>query len=93
VHELQRALSKGCEEQQRDCGDLWHAVLFYTMGEFIEGELRKQNIDYTPYPLKYGVYRSARWTKYLVAIEKDWKPYLEGKQSFDEVAKNLISDL
>jgi hypothetical protein len=93
VHELQRALSKGCEEQKKDCGDLWHAVQFYTLGELMKGELRKQNIDYTPYPLKYRVYQSARWTKYLMLIEKDWKPYLEGKQSFDEAVKSLVSDL
>jgi hypothetical protein len=93
VHELQRALAKGCEEQKKDCGDLWHAVQFYTLGELMKDELRKQNIDYTPYPLKYGVYRSGRWTKYLIALEKDWKPYLEGKQTFDQAVNSLVRDL
>jgi|HubBroStandDraft_2_1064218.scaffolds.fasta_scaffold22006_3 hypothetical protein len=46
-----------------------------------------------PYPFKYGVYQSGRWTKYLIAIEKDRKPYLEGKQSFDEAVKSLVRDL
>src|SRR5580704_6609618 len=57
VHELQRAF-KSCEEQKKDCGDPWHAVQFYTLGELMKGELPKQNIDCTPY-------QSGRWTKYL----------------------------
>lgn len=93
VHELQAALSKGCEEQKKDCGDLWHAVQFYTVGELIKDELRKQNVDYTPYALKYGVYQRGQWPKYLVAIEKDWKPYLGGKQGFDQAVNSLIRDL
>lgn len=93
VHELQKALSKGCEEQKKDCSDLWHAVQFYTLGELMKSELRKQNINYTPYPLKYGVYRSSRWTKYLISIEKDWEPYLDGKQTFDQAVNSLVTDL
>lgn len=93
VHELQKALSKACEEQKKDCGDLWHAIQFYTLGELMGGELLKEGIYYAPYPVKYGVYRSARWTRYLVIIEKDWKPYLEGKQSFDEAVRSLVRDL
>lgn len=93
VHELQKALSKACEEQKKDCGDLWHAVQFYTLGELMSDELLKQNIDYTPYPVKYGVYQHQQWPKYLIIIEKDWKPYLDRKQTFDQAVNSLVRDL
>lgn len=93
VYELQKALSKVCEQQKKDGRDLWHAVQFYTVGEVIKDELRKQNIDYTPYALKYGVFRRGPWPKYLIAIEKDWKPYLDGEQSFDQAVKSLVRDI
>lgn len=93
VHGLQAALSKECEKRKKDCGDLWHVVQFYTVGELIKDELRKKNIDYTPYALKYGVFRRGQWPKYLIVVEKDWKPYLDGKQTFDQAVNSLARDI
>lgn len=93
VHGLQAALSRECEKQKKDCGDLWHVVQFYTVGELIKDELRKEDIAYTPYAFKYGLYQRGRWPKYLIIIEKDWKPYLDGKRSFDQAVNGLVTDI
>jgi len=56
------ALSAEGRTQNRDVGDLWHAVLFYTSGV----ELRRllpapEQASFSPYAFRYGVYAGGNW--------------------------------
>jgi hypothetical protein len=67
--------------------DLWHALVFYTTGEIV----RKQVPELEPYAMKYGLWESA-WPQVLPLMEKNWKPFLEGKGAFKDAIKQLVAD-
>src|SRR5262249_34010196 len=64
-----------------------HAILFYTAGEIA----RRYLGDYEPYGIKNGMYVSG-WPDSLPVLEKDWKPYLEGKTDFATAVKAVVAD-
>ena len=65
-----------------------HAVLFYTAGEVARRHLGP---EYQPYGIKNGVMEQG-WPGALAVLEKDWKPYLDGKTSFAEAVPALVKD-
>jgi len=65
----------------------WHAVLFYTAGEIA----RRHLDDYTMYGIQNGVFERA-WPGALPVLEKDWKPYLEGKIDLATAVHRLVED-
>jgi hypothetical protein len=65
----------------------WHAVLFYTVGMFAERHLD----GYTQYAITKGVFDRA-WPGALPILEKDWKPYLDGKIDLATAVHRLIED-
>ena len=67
--------------------DLWHALMFYTTGELV----RKQVPELEPYATKYGLWE-ANWPQALSVLEKDWKPFIEGKGNFRDAIKQLVAD-
>jgi len=67
--------------------DLWHALIFYTAGELV----KKQVPELEPYAAKYGLWESS-WPQILPVMEKDWKPFLEGKSAFKDAIKQLVVD-
>ncbi|HEV2473201.1 MAG TPA: hypothetical protein VGS41_11080 [Chthonomonadales bacterium] len=69
-------------------GDLWHAVIFYTTGEIVG----RCEPDLVPYAIKYGMWDTA-WPNTLPALDKDWRPYLEGKAKFKASIDRLVADL
>lgn len=84
VQIMSDALATQCREQHKDCGDLWHAVLFYTSGV----ELRRllapvEQRGFLPYGYKYGLYTRGRWVLYRPLLETDWQAYLGGDISFE----------
>jgi hypothetical protein len=65
----------------------WHAVLFYT-----SGELTRRLLDgYVPYAVKNGLYDQG-WRGALPVLEKDWKPYLDGKIDLATAARRMVID-
>lgn len=68
--------------------DLWHAVLFYTVGEVVKRHIP----HYTPYAYAVGLWNRA-WPMYINVLDKDWKPYIDGKVSYTEAITNLVNDL
>jgi hypothetical protein len=91
---LQRSLSQDCQAQHADCGDLWHAIQFFTVGEVVKQELAQAGTSgYEPYALKFGLYRRGRWSSFLPLIRKEWQPYMEGRMNFEEAIKALGSDV
>jgi len=67
--------------------NFWHAVLFYTAGELTRRELT----DYTPYAIANKVYDRG-WAGALPVLEKDWRPYLDGKIDLASAVQRLVDD-
>ncbi len=69
--------------------DLWHAVLFFSTGELVRRHLG----DYQPYAYRFGLYGRGNWKGYLPALELHWKPYLDGKMSYEQAISALVGAL
>lgn len=64
---------------------LSHALIFYTAGDAV----RRVVPGYEPYAEKFGVWKRGIGP-FKDAIEKAWKPYLDGKGTRDEAFAELI---
>jgi hypothetical protein len=64
-----------------------HAILFYTAGETV----RRYVPDYVPYGVRNGVLENG-WPGSIPVLEKDWKPYLEGKIGLEEAVRAVVED-
>jgi hypothetical protein len=72
--------------------NLWHAVLFYTAGELVRRELgHAGDASYRAYADRYGVYDTG-WSRYRTAIERDWRPYLDGRTDLDTALARLVRE-
>jgi hypothetical protein len=82
--------------------DLWHALLFYTTGELVrrdlaEGTITFASVDapdpsqYQPYAARFGLY-SGGWEQFLALLDLYWRPYLDGKVSFDRAIAQLADE-
>ena len=72
--------------------DLWHALIYYTTGELARRELGKSgDAAYKPYAYRYGVYTRG-WQKLRDALERHWRPYLDGNRSFEDALDALVRD-
>jgi hypothetical protein len=69
--------------------DLWHALLFDTVGELLRRELGP---DYVPYAVQRGLYQGA-WGDYRGAIERHWHPYLNGEIGFAAALEQLVGEI
>lgn len=67
---------------------LWHAVLFYSTGEIV----RQRFPGYAPYAMSHGLWERA-WPDHLGALEREWKPYLDGHKDFDSAISGLVDAL
>lgn len=89
VHRLRDAIVDECKKQNVQLPrDLWHAVLFYTAGEMV----RRAIPGYVPYAEANGLWKGA-WPMYFDALNRDWKPYLEGNVSFADAVSALVKDV
>jgi hypothetical protein len=66
----------------------WHAVLFYTAGEIAGRHLGN---GYSPCAIKYGILERG-WAGALPVLEKDWKPYLDGKIDLTTAVRRMVVD-
>ena len=83
--------------------DLWHALLFYTTGELVRRDLAYgtmtlaalQGTDpssYQPYAARFGLYSGA-WDRFRGMLDLYWRPYLDGRVSFDTAVARLAAAL
>ncbi len=89
IEHVEKALSAEAAAQNKlfQRRAFWHAVLFYTAGE-----LTRRRLDgYTPYAIKNGLYDRG-WAGALPVLEKDWKPYLDGKIDFTTAVQRMVAD-
>lgn len=87
------AIASECTAQQKKIPrDLWHAIIFYTAGEFTRRDLNEYRVvDYVPYAYK-GLYTRA-WPEFQRPLELYWQPYLEGKVTMEKAMSDLIGAL
>lgn len=88
------AIAREAKAQNRAVpGNLWHSVLFFTVGEVVRRALERDGVkDYVPSGYKYTVYaRSPLGDVQQRALEANWLPYLDGKIAFDEAVKRLVA--
>lgn len=82
--------------------DLWHALLFYTTGELVRRDLAEGSMtpallansdpqNYQPYAVRFGLYAGG-WEQFRGLLDLYWRPYLEGKVSFDAAIARIASD-
>jgi hypothetical protein len=91
---MTNALHAECSKQKKDCGQLWHAVLFYTAGVEVRRALpAADQANFTPYAYEYGLYTRGDWPKYPAVLEADWQKYLDGKISFADAIHSMVADL
>jgi hypothetical protein len=88
-----QAIARECKVKNKPIPDgLWHAIIFYTAGEFTKRNLREYGVtDYIPYGYR-GLYARA-WPNLQRPLELYWQPYLEGTVDFDKAMSNLINAL
>jgi hypothetical protein len=88
-----RAIARECQAKNKPIPDgLWHAIIFYTAGEFTRRNLSEYGVsDYIPVAYR-GLYARA-WPKLQRPLELYWQPYLEGTVDFDKAMSNLINAL
>jgi hypothetical protein len=107
-HALASAVTEAIarEFRQRDKPiprDLWHALLFYTTGELVRRDLAYgtrtiaglQGTDpssYQPYAARFGLY-SGSWDRFRGMLDLYWRPYLDGKVTFDIAVARLAAAL
>jgi len=91
---MTNALFAECGTEKKNCGDLWHAILFYTAGVEVRRALPPADQqNFTPYAYKYGLYNRGDWPKYRVVLENDWQKYLDGKMDFIAAIHSMIAGL
>ena len=73
--------------------DLWHAVTLYSTEE-----ITKQVIDADGAMAasldtdRAQMFERGGWHNILLALQKDWQPYLDGKTTYDVALANLVRD-
>lgn len=67
---------------------LWHALMFYTVGEVVAEQLETANIDYRTYGEAEGVY-SRSWSRYRSLAGRFWPAYMNGEVPMAEALKNI----
>ena len=83
--------------------DLWHALLFYTTGELVRRDLAYGTMtlatlqgtdpsNYQPYAARFGLY-SGSWDRFRGMLDLYWRPYLDGRVSFDTAVARLAAAL
>jgi hypothetical protein len=81
--------------------DLWHVLLFYTTGEMVRREVDDGTMaatfqqingssNYLPYAARFGLY-SGSWERFRELLDLYWRPYLDGKVSFERAMAQLAS--
>jgi hypothetical protein len=83
---------EGARQRVKPNPDLWHGIIFYTVGELVKRELHKEkDPGYKPYAYQFGVYDRG-WQTIGAGLEKDWQPYLDGKVDFPHALAKLVAD-
>lgn len=104
-HVLARAVSEAISRDFRQRNkpiprDLWHALVFYTTGEMIRRDLASRTASsqptqagqtgYQTYAEHFGLYLGS-WAHFHDLLDLYWRPYLDGKLSFEEAISQIAA--
>lgn len=92
INPLRDRLQQAAQRDGKQPHDLWHVVLFYTVGEVVQQTLASRRINYTPYLYSTGLFQRA-WPKLQKPIEQEWAPYIRGQIPADQAVKHLVAAL
>lgn len=89
IRKVMEALSAQLDAQNKlfQRRQFWHALLFYTVGEYVRASLD----DYTPYAVRHGLYDRS-WQGANGVLKKDWQPYLDGRIDMTTAVKRMVDD-
>jgi len=87
------AIARECRAKNKPIPrGLWHAIIFYTAGEFTKRDLKEFGVtNYTPSAYR-GLWERS-WPNLQRPLELYWQPYLDGTTDFDKAMSNLIAAL
>jgi hypothetical protein len=72
---------------------LWHALIFYTVGEFARRDLERVGVDqYEPYADKKGLW-AGRWHNYRSVLALFWQAHMDGNLSLNDAISQMMSAL
>ena len=71
-----------------DTGTLWHAVLFYTIGQLVADQIP----GYVPYADQNGLWMRAWPAPDRALIEQNWKPHMTNSSSLKRALAQLVQD-
>lgn len=83
--------------------DFWHALLFYTTGEIVRRDVEYGTMtldddaagaasSYLPYAARFGLY-SGSWERFRGLLDLYWRPYLDGKVSFETAMARIATNM
>jgi hypothetical protein len=71
-----------------------HALIFYTAGILTKEELARTNPSYVPYGDRLGIFQRVQgWSEDEAALDRSWKPYLEGKKTRKEATRDVAKTI
>jgi len=93
-NKIQDAINKEATRQRvKPPEDLWHALTLYTTCEITKRAVAKDGRSTTSLDTdRAKMFARNGWQNILVALEKDWQPYLDKKISFDSALAGVVRD-
>lgn len=88
-----QALASAAEELDQDPGDLWHVLLFYTVGDVVSDALDQAGESYVPMLYAKEHLWSGPWAPMRQPVEEHWARYLDAERSLAVAVTDVLSDL
>jgi hypothetical protein len=101
---VNEAIAKEFRERDKPIPrDFWHVLLFYTTGEMVRRDVEYGTMTlpseksgspfaYLPYAARFGLYSGA-WERFRSLLDLYWRPYLDGRVSFDTAMARIASEM
>ena len=84
--------SEASKRGMRTPRDLWHVLLFFTVGEIVR-ESAATPTDYVPFATKGGLYGRGPWAAFKEVIDHEWPSYMRGEITLDESIARMLARL
>jgi hypothetical protein len=72
--------------------DIWHPILFYSVGQIVKQNISSEQAGYQSYATKNNLYQTGWQYPEAIFIEC-WQPYLDGLISMQQAIQNLAEKL
>jgi hypothetical protein len=82
-----RLAAAGARLGKRVPGQLSHALIWYTTGTVVTSIVP----GHVPYAVKYGLWNGGGLAALKPLLDRDWRPYLEGKGTFEEAIAAILA--